>query len=119
MLTLSNALSNFASQDAVVTVAADNNTSATVDLGSRVLIGLITPASLTSTAVTFNVSDDNSTFRTFRDTANANFSVVVDGTSRQYFFNERDFKGVRYVQVETGSAEGADRTFKLLSIKEK
>ena len=118
-MTLSASLSNFVSQDAVITVAADNDTSATVDLGSRVLVGLITPASLTSTAITFNVSDDNSTFRTLRDDANANFSVVVDSTSRQYFFDEKNFKGVRYIQVETGSAEGADRTIKLLSIEGK
>jgi len=97
-----------------IAIAGTGTTSATVDLVGKTLVGIITPASLSSTGLTFNVSDDNSTFRTLTDTANSAIAVVVDTTSTQYVLTPSTFAGVRFVQVEAGSSETA-KTFILVT----
>lgn len=95
-------------------VITSGTTSTAVDLTGKTLVGLITPASLSSASLTFTVSDDNSTFRILKDKANTAYTVVVDSTSTQYYFEPTVFAGVRYIKIEAGSSE-TSKTFTLVS----
>lgn len=100
---------------ALIDTAVDDDLSEAVDLSSYSLVGLITPASLTSTSITFDVSSDGINYYKLRDATNTNISVVVDSTARQYILTPADFVGVRYIKIATGSSEAANRTFKLIA----
>lgn len=90
------------------TVLSGQTVSSSIDLNGAALGGLIFPAALTSTAVTFQVSTDNNTFTALYTTAGAAVSITV-AASRAVPLVWDTFAPWRYVQLVMGSAEGADR----------
>jgi hypothetical protein len=87
-------------------VTAGTTTASSGDLLGRTVVGLITPTIAGgSTSITFTVSDDNSTFRTFRDKDNADYTITVDSTSRQYYIDPAIFAGVRYLKAVFDQSE--------------
>jgi hypothetical protein len=75
-------------------------------------LGLVTPAALTGTAVTFEGSIDGSTFRPLYDEA-TQYSVNV-GTSRYVALKRQVMEPCKYLKVVSGSSEGALRTITLV-----
>lgn len=97
-----------------VSIANGNTVSTSLALeGSRIVLALVTPAALTSTAVTFQGSIDNSTFNPLYDEG-TQYSVNV-GTSRFVALKRQVFDAVRYVKVVGGSTEGGTRTINVVS----
>ena len=90
-------------------ISSSGTTSTGVDTGENTFTGFITPAALTGTTFTFEVSIDNSTWFPKYDKTNTQLSVTV-GTSRAYYFPPQDFASDNYVRIVSGSAEGAART---------
>ena len=100
--------------DSTVTIANGGTVSTTLTLeGSRIPLALITPAALTGTTFTFKASNDNATFYPVY-LESSSYSVTVS-TSRHIALDRRAMEGVRYLQVVSGSAEGAARTIGVIS----
>jgi len=95
----------------VVTTSGSTSAS-TGDLKGGTIVGLITPASLSSTSLTFSVAADSSvgTFSPLTDITNSSYSVTVDTTANQYFFDPAIFAGVRAAKVESSASE-TSKTF--------
>lgn len=87
-----------------------------VDLGDLSLCGLIVPV-MTGTALTFQVSVDGTNFYVLHDSTKAAFTVTVDGTARAFYLTPQIFAGWKYIKVVSGSAEGAERTIKVIAVQ--
>ena len=105
-------------KDCTITVATDVDDSAAVDLGGRTLVGVIMPAALTGTAISFKTSN------TYND-AIANYSPIYDdlgnlysvpyGASRYVAVDVNKFLGVKNIRILSNGTEASNRTFKLVT----
>jgi len=93
---------------ATVTIANGAQLSGALDCGGMSLVGIITPAALTGTAMTLQGSHDNSTFNDVNNSAGTQVSITV-AASRFIALNPDDFVSFRYLKLKSGSAEGAER----------
>lgn len=101
------------------TIASGGTVSNACDLGTLAagqgLAGFVIPASFTGTAITFQVSVDDSTYQALYN-SNTQLSITV-AQGRSYGFNADTralLFGWRYVKLVSGSAEGGSRDIKLL-----
>lgn len=95
-----------------VTIANGAQLSSAVDLLGFTLCAVETPGTFTGTAITFEVSSDNSTFvPVHKEDGNA-YSITV-AASRATIVDISKFRGFRYLKIKSGSAEGAARTVTL------
>lgn len=98
-----------------VTIASGQQLSESVSTDGMLLAGIILPATVTGTALTFDFSLDNSTFVDV---------VETDGTAVSYTVTAGDvvrvdpsgwaFASSGYIKVDTGSAEAAAREIVLI-----
>lgn len=98
-----------------VTIASGQQLSESVSTDGMLLAGIILPATVTGTALTFDFSLDNSTFVDV---------VETDGTAVSYTVTAGDvvrvdpsgwaFASSGYIKVDTGSAETAAREIVLI-----
>lgn len=101
-------------QTADITVASGTQTSGVITLNGFGMVGLILPAALTSTVMTFQGSQDNTTFNALYNTSGTLLSIVI-APSRIVLFVPGDFVGLNYLKLILGTAEGADRIIKVVS----
>lgn len=75
------------------------------------LVGIIIPAAFTGVAMTFQVSGDGTNFFPAYDDAGTQISVVVAPGRYQALSNSnlKALRGIRFMKVVSGSAEGAQR----------
>lgn len=92
-----------------LTVAISTTTSNVLDLRGKVLVALVMPAALTSTAITFQGSTDNSTFKQMTGSTGTALSCTV-AASKHVCFVSNDFASARYLKLIMGTAESAART---------
>jgi hypothetical protein len=97
-----------------VTIAESGTVSTAADLVGARLVAIITPGTLTGTAMTFQGSVDNSTFVAVHNDLGAAISATV-AASRYIVLDPADFAGIRYIKVVSGSAEAAARTITLVA----
>lgn len=97
-----------------VVIANGGTVSGAIDLQGLTLCGVILPSAFTGAAITFQVSDDNVTYQAAYNTSNNAMTMTVT-QARTYMITPTDFAGVRYLKLVSGSAEGAERTIKLLT----
>lgn len=99
-----------------VTVAIANGAtvSAAADLQGSTVVAVRTPAALTSTAMTFQVSDDGSTYVPLRKEDGTAYTLVV-AASGGYPVNHDYFDPWDYVKAVGGSAEGGARSIVLVT----
>jgi hypothetical protein len=91
--------------------------SAAINLAGLSLVGIILPAAFTGTALTFEVSDSLAGTYVVLKSSTSGTSLsytVAQGTYAA--IDPKDFYGVQFLKIKSGSAEGADRTL-LLSLK--
>lgn len=91
------------------TIASSGTKTGSIAIGPNTVMAVQTPASMTGTELTFEISNDDTTFVPLRDSAGAAIAVTVDTTAAAYALNANDFAGFNYIKVVSGSAEGADR----------
>lgn len=96
-----------------VTIASGGTASGAARLDRAVPVGLITPAALTGTALTFQASADGTTYVPVYTTAGAAVSATV-AASRYVPLDPATFRGALYLKVVSGSAEAADRAITLI-----
>jgi hypothetical protein len=97
------------------TVTIDNGASASdeVDLDGMVPVGIVFPAALTGTAVTFEMAlASGGTFVPVYDDAGAEYSVTFTA-SIYHALKYQYFIGARYIKVVSNGTEGAERTLTL------
>jgi|SRR5665213_235393 len=92
-----------------VTIADGEQISETISTGGFELCGINLPAAFTGTALTFLVcSTVDGTFLPLYNTSGLVSYTVAQG--RYIAINPADFHGVAFLQIQSGSAEGAART---------
>jgi hypothetical protein len=84
--------------------------SAAIDCTRYQLVGIYTPGTLTSTAITFQASADNSTFVTVMEVGGAATYSVTVSTSDYVPLDPRVFAGAQYVKLVPGSSEASARS---------
>lgn len=97
-----------------LTIPSGGTISAPVDIGQgTVAIGLITPPGLTSTVVNLHASP-----------LGADSCIAIDGgdltdavPDRYYLISPDAVSGLQWFRVETGGAEAAARTFRLIILR--
>lgn len=94
---------------ATFTIASGATTSQAIDLQGHGLVSLQMPSALTSIAMTFQGSHDNSNFFDLHNTDGTKLTVTV-GTSRIILFYPTDFIGIPYLKLVAGSTEGGTRS---------
>ena len=105
---------------ALVTIANGAALSDAVDLKFQVVVGLVLPAGWTSAAISFDVSDDGTTYRSLSDkTAEYSVASGAAGADKQIAIDPNVFIGVRFVKVRSGLVgaavnQGADRVVGIL-----
>lgn len=98
---------------ATVAITSGQTVSNGIDLGELAVVGLITPAALTSVAITFQASADNMTYNQVTTRDATVYSVTVSA-SKHVVIPPADLCGIRWIKVVGGSAEGGDRDIILL-----
>jgi hypothetical protein len=97
------------------TISSGQTISAGVNLFGTRLVGLVVPAGLTSTALTFLVSDDGITYYPLMQNVDGDvLTITVDATAKAYPLNPWIFAAWSFIKLVGGSIEAADRTFKLI-----
>jgi len=105
-----------------VTIANAASLSGAAVIGGRVLIGVITPAVWTAAAISFEGSNDGTTFYPMYDQA-AELTIatgIISATEARYFaVDHTEFAGLSSIKVRSGVngtpvAQGAARTVKLV-----
>ena len=99
---------------ATVTIANGATVSNAIDLGEMAIVGIQTPAALTSTAFTFQASSDNVTYAAVYKVDGTQYTMTVS-TSRYHVVPPADLAGIRWLKVVGGSAEGGDRVITVLA----
>ena len=99
--------------DCPIVIATSTTVSSEVDLNGTHLFAIGTPAALTGTAITFQVSDTGGgTFNALYDDSGTQYSVTV-APSRVIYLDPSIFAAFRFLKLVSGSAESANRTLKL------
>lgn len=102
----------------VVIVSGGKVPAVVLDLKGRTLCGVYVPATVTSTALNFKVVPTAATAvasATFiEDGAGSNIAKTISGG--EYIpIDPKDFYGIRFLVLSTGTNEGANRTFQVVS----
>lgn len=91
--------------------------SAALDCGGMVLSGIILPTAFTSTALTFEVSSTLAgTYVPLKSTISGTALSYTVAQATYCAIDPKDFQGVRFLKIKSGSAEAADRIL-ILSLK--
>lgn len=98
---------------ATVTVAASGTASTVLDCAGHVPVALITPAALTSTALTLKAGISPDALLPVHETTGSALSITV-AAGRFIPLPPSSFSGMLHLQLVCGSAEAAGRTFQVL-----
>jgi|TARA_Y100000004_G_scaffold36918_1_gene39647 hypothetical protein len=102
-------------KEVTIDISANTTQSSSVNTDGMLLTGIVFPAAMTGTAVTFDFSVDGTNFYDVKET---------DGTDVSYTVSAGDvvrvdpsgwaFASSGFLRVTSGSAEAADRDIKLI-----
>ena len=96
--------------DTVLIDVSENATvSSAINLDGMVPIGIITPSTMTGTAIKFQFSHDKTTYTALYDTAGSEVSIT-SAASRWIGLDPEDFAGARSIKLVSGSSEADDRS---------
>lgn len=98
-----------------VTIANGQTTSGAVDLGVSAIVGIALPATMTGTALTFTVSNDDSTYQALRDSTTNTDVTLTFTQGKSYAIDPSLFWGYRYLKVVSNATEGGARTITINS----
>lgn len=84
-------------------IALNGNLSTAVDLGSQRPVRLIMPAAWTAADLTFQASNDGTTFNNLYDSLGNEYTVKVD-INRAVILPVYDFYGIRFLKLRSGTS---------------
>jgi hypothetical protein len=99
--------------DTAATIAISTTTSGAIDMGGMNLVGLIMPAAMTGTSMTFQGSVDGTNYFDLYDSSGTQLSITI-AASRFILLVPADFAAVRYLKLVSGSSEAAERSINLV-----
>jgi hypothetical protein len=102
------------SRNISATILSGQTKSAAVSLAGFTLTGIITPAALDGTSLSFDVSADGSTFVPLYDSTNT-AQTVTAGVSRGYALNPQVFMNWNQIKVVSNASESADHVITLVA----
>lgn len=98
----------------VATIASGQQESSAIVCGGMALCGILFPAAFTGTALTFEVSDAiDGTFVPLKSTTSGSALSYTVAQGTYAAIDPKDFQGVQFLKVKSGTSEGALRTLKL------
>lgn len=98
-----------------VTIASSGTASAEADLGGTTLVGVMLPATMTGTTLTFTAAlTSGGTFNPVTGSNGSALSYTIAG-AKYLAIDPALFHGIQFIKAVSGSAEGADRAITLLS----
>ncbi len=97
-----------------VVITAGTSSSNGLSLGGCSLVGVVTPATMTSTSLRFEASFDGGTsYIPIENGAGGNISKTISGG--EYIpLDAADFLGVNYLRIISGSNEASNRTLTVI-----
>lgn len=99
-----------------VSITLSGTTSTVADLGNHTVSGILVPAGMTGTKITFLVSVDNITFLELRQPDGDAYAITINATAAAYAIGPQDIAGMRYIKAVSNAAEGAARVLTIVSI---
>lgn len=99
-----------------VTIASSGTVSTAIQLDGVIPVGIITPAALTGTSMSFQFSHDDSTFNALYNTSGTLVSITV-AASRWIGLDKEDYLGAKSLKVVSGSTEAAERTITIVIMR--
>ncbi len=94
-------------------IAASGTKTAVVNLKGFSLVGILFPATFTGTAVTFEASIDGATFFPVKNTTSGTSLSYTIAQGTYQAIDPKEFYGIQYLKVVSGSTEGSSRTLQL------
>lgn len=115
---MSSALQRSDNDILTVTISSGTSLSGGIDLGPARVLALRMPTAWTAASLTFQASDDGTTYYNMYDSTGAEMTATT-AASRWLAFAPADFKSVRYLKVRSGTSgtpvnQGANRTMTLV-----
>ena len=101
-------------QNLSTVIAASASVSSIVDLGGASLVGIIFPATMTGSSITFNASNDGVNFYEMYSTVGGALSVIFTA-SAWVGIVPSDFAGVKYLQLVSNGTESSSRQITLIA----
>lgn len=96
---------------ATILIANGAQESAVISCGGMSLVGIILPAAFTGTALTFLASDAvDGTYVPVRVTTSGTALSYTVAQGTYVAIDPKDFYGVQFLKIRSGSAEAAQRT---------
>jgi hypothetical protein len=98
-----------------IDISESATVSTAVDTGGLLLAGIIFPAAMTGTAITFQVASTNTngTFKVLTETDGTDVSYTVSA-DKQVRVDPSGWAGVGAIKIVSGSTEAADRVINLV-----
>jgi hypothetical protein len=112
-------VSGFTASDSVTISSGASLAAAGLDIQDRAIVGIDMPAAWTTANLTFQTSDDNSTFQDLYDETGSEYTVTAAPARNIVLVNSLPM-GHRYVKVRSGTSasavvQTADRVLKVLT----
>lgn len=109
-------------EELTVTIANAASLSGAVNLAGMDLTRIKLPAAWTAASLTFQVSEDGSTFQDLYDTS-GEVTLTTPGTSRSVQVDPNNFAGIQWIKVRSGTSgtpvnQGGARSITLVAIGE-
>jgi len=102
-------------QTEVIDVTVETTSTAVTIGENKVIVGLVTPASADSTAMTFTVSDTfGGTYVPLAAIDGVAVSATITTTATRLHLSPTTFAGVRYIKLVAGSTETPAKTYQLV-----
>lgn len=93
------------------TIAINTTTSAAIDCGGMSLVGIITPSTMISTAITLLASHDGTTYAPVYNASNTQISATIATNAARYIaFTPSDFVAFKWLKLVCGSTETSARS---------
>ena len=94
-----------------VVIANAGTASAAIDCGGFTLVGIKIPAAFTGIALTFTMCDTiDGTYVPVKVTTSGTALSYTVAPGGYYAIDPKDFYGIRYLKIVSGSSEAAERT---------
>lgn len=94
-----------------ITIASSAQESSQLDTGGLTLCGIFLPAAFTGTALTFEgCPDSGGTFVAVKSTTSGTTLSYTVAQGTYCALDPKDFQGLRFIKIKSGSSEGASRT---------
>ncbi|MGE0755273.1 MAG: hypothetical protein AB7L92_08970 [Alphaproteobacteria bacterium] len=104
------------SYNLTATISSSGTTSGAIDLSGATLCGIILPAAITGTAISLQMSnDDSGTFVTVQDGAGSDLSLSVAASKYVPISNLALVAGLRFIKLVSNASEGAERVITLVT----